>query len=108
MRASIIYILAALAAGMYISPAAAAGKKQVDLRGDGYKCVRVSVNFIECTKDGAPTYWCTDAGVCEQAPSRVGNGGNARAPTSGVLDTRPRPSQRRFERQMVPPAPVGR
>ncbi len=35
---------------------------------NGYTCVRVSVNFIECTKANAPRQWCTDDGTCQAAP----------------------------------------
>ena len=53
-----------------LSTPAAAGKPKKDLVDNGYKCVRVAVNFLECTKDGAPTYWCDDAGNCEAKARR--------------------------------------
>lgn len=49
----------------------ALAEKKADLQKDGYKCVRVSVNFIECTKAGSPTYWCDDAGNCQAKPARI-------------------------------------
>ena len=51
---------------------AGAGKTMKELQGAGYKCERVATNFIECTKPGQPTYWCTNDGTCEQAPARYG------------------------------------
>ena len=38
------------------------------LKEAGYSCARVSLNFIECTKPGEPTFWCTDNGSCQKAP----------------------------------------
>jgi len=49
---------------------AGAGKTMKELQDAGYKCERVATNFIECTKPGEPSYWCTNDGTCEQAPSR--------------------------------------
>lgn len=46
------------------------GTKMDELKKGGYTCERVSVNFIECTKDGSPTYWCTDNGECQQQARR--------------------------------------
>ena len=35
---------------------------QDDLKKKGYKCEVVATDFIECTKDGETTYWCSDSG----------------------------------------------
>lgn len=76
-KPKIALIAAALAvASSAIGPAYAlprasnSGMTKDALVKDGYTCVRVSVNFIECTKKGSKTYWCDDAGKCEQAPAR--------------------------------------
>jgi hypothetical protein len=42
-------------------------KTKSELEKDGYKCERVSVNFIVCSKDGQKDYWCDDAGNCQQS-----------------------------------------
>jgi hypothetical protein len=47
------------------------GTTMDDLKKGGYSCERVSVNFIECTKPGSSTYWCTDNGECQQARKHV-------------------------------------
>jgi hypothetical protein len=65
-----------------------AGKPKKDLTDGGYTCVRVAVNFIECTKSGSPTYWCDDAGNCE-AKARVKPGAAAAPKAGGVLDVNP-------------------
>lgn len=56
-----------------------AGKTKKDLESDGYTCVRVSVNFIECTKSGSDTYWCSDDGTCAQAPAKTTPGASGAA-----------------------------
>ncbi len=78
---------AMFAAAVATSPALA-DKPKKDLTDAGYSCVRVSVNFIECTKTGSPTYWCDDAGNCQQKV-RVKPGADAVAPKKGVLEVRP-------------------
>ena len=65
-----------------------AGKPKKDLTDGGYTCVRVAVNFIECTKSGSPTYWCDDAGNCE-AKARVKPGAAAAPKAGGVLEVDP-------------------
>lgn len=55
------------------------GKTRKELEDDGYSCVRVSVNFIECTKNGSKTYWCDDFGTCEPAPRKAMPGTNGAA-----------------------------
>lgn len=46
----------------------AGGTINIDaLKKDGYACEVVSAGFVECTKNGSPTYWCT-SGTCTQAP----------------------------------------
>lgn len=108
MRASLIVVLAAAATATMTLPAAADTKKDT-LTNDGYKCVRVAVNFIECTKEGSPTYWCTDAGVCEAKPRRAVDSDSVRAPTNGILDPGPRPSPRGPKAgQALPTAPAVR
>jgi len=77
----LVFALAAL----LFSTAALAGKPKKDLVDSGYKCERVSVNFIECTKAGSPTYWCDDAGNCEQK-ARKALPKDIIAPQGGVLD----------------------
>ena len=42
-----------------------AGTSTDDLTQQGYHCEVVSAGFVECTKEGSPTYWCT-SGVCVQ------------------------------------------
>jgi hypothetical protein len=80
-------IFAAVAVAVALSTPALAGKKKSDLV--GYTCVRVAVNFIECTKDGETTYWCDDAGNCEAKPARVRHD-NFRAPLhEGLLEATP-------------------
>lgn len=56
-----------------------AGKTRKQLEDDGYSCVRVSVNFIECTKNGSKTYWCDDGGACAPAPRKASPGANGAA-----------------------------
>lgn len=48
-----------------------------DLKKGGYACEVVSAGFVECTKNGSPTYWCT-SGTCTQAPKVM------RPPTSRI------------------------
>lgn len=48
-------VAATFAMAVATSPALA-DKPKKDLTDAGYSCVRVSVNFIECTKTGSPTY----------------------------------------------------
>lgn len=67
MRSSFVMTIAAtfvLTVGASSTPALA-GKPKKDLVDSGYTCVRVGVNFIECTKSGSTTYWCDDSGNCE-------------------------------------------
>jgi hypothetical protein len=52
-----------------------------DLEERGYKCERIATNFTECTKNGSPTYWCTDNGSCEEAPKRSSAPTRMRIPT---------------------------
>ncbi len=75
------------AAALFATPACA-GKPKKDLTDSGYSCVRVGVNFIECTKDGSPTYWCDDAGNCEQKV-RVKPKDAVKIPEKGVLEVDP-------------------
>jgi hypothetical protein len=56
------------------------GTTSDDLKKQGYTCERVGVNFWECTKSGSPTYWCTDSGDCQPAPTRTAPGSGIRAP----------------------------
>jgi hypothetical protein len=64
--------LSAAILGAVSIPSASAGSKTVtDLKGDGYKCVVVATGFRECTKPGAPTYWCDDSDACEPKPKVV-------------------------------------
>lgn len=109
MRASVTAIFAAFVIAAATGPAAA-DKNMGDLKGDGYSCVRVSVNFIECTKKGGTTYWCTDAGVCEAKARRAVDVDSIRAPTSGVFDpgTSTSPSPRGPMGQARPFAPAVR
>ena len=51
-----------------INPAAAETKS--NLVKSGYKCVRVSVNFTECTKTDSTTQWCDDKGNCQAKPRK--------------------------------------
>jgi hypothetical protein len=44
------------------SPTADTDTSQDDLKKKGYKCEVVATDFIECTKDGETTYWCSDRG----------------------------------------------
>ena len=76
-----------VAASVGATPALA-GKPKKDLTDSGYSCVRVAVNFIECTKSGSPTYWCDDAGNCE-AKARVKPGAAAAPKAGGVLEVNP-------------------
>lgn len=87
LRFSWKLVAAAFAAAVAASPALA-DKPKKDLTDAGYSCVRVSVNFIECTKTGSPTYWCDDAGNCQQK-ARVKPGAGAAAPKKGVLEVDP-------------------
>lgn len=91
MRLSLITTTTAvlLLAVAGLSTSAVAGKPKKDLTDSGYKCVRVGVNFIECTKDGSPTYWCDDAGNCEAKPARVKPGDAAAPKGGGVLEVNP-------------------
>lgn len=72
-----------------LSTSAVAGKPKKDLTDSGYKCVRVGVNFIECTKDGSPTYWCDDAGNCEAKPARAKPGDAAAPKGERILEVIP-------------------
>lgn len=40
-----------------------------DLTKQGYHCEVVSAGFVECTKEGSPSYWCT-YGSCTPAPAK--------------------------------------
>ena len=44
------------------SPTGGTDTSQDDLKKKGYKCEVVATDFIECTKDGETTYWCSDRG----------------------------------------------
>jgi len=44
------------------SPTGGTDTSQDDLKKKGYKCEVVATDFIECTKDGEKTYWCSDRG----------------------------------------------
>ena len=77
-----------LVAAFVWATSALAGKPKKDLTDSGYSCVRVAVNFIECTKSGSPTYWCDDAGNCE-AKARVKPGAAAPPKAGGVLEVDP-------------------
>jgi hypothetical protein len=61
-----------------------AGKPKNDLVAEGYKCERVGVNFIECTKNGAPTYYCDDTGNCEAKTRKIRFKGQLPPPPAGV------------------------
>jgi hypothetical protein len=98
MRQSIaLTITAALALAIAaVTSPAAAGKKKTELETDGYKCERVSVNFIECTKEGSPTYWCDDAGTCQAKrpkPKFDAGGGQVVKPKSNEAPADPKGSQ---------------
>lgn len=54
------------------SPAGTPSITSKSLEADGYKCTTVSVGFVECTKAGKTTYWCS-SGVCTPKP-RTGPG----------------------------------
>lgn len=97
MRPSIVMTIAAalvLAVAALPTPAAA-GKKKSELETDGYKCERVSVNFIECTKAGSPTYWCDDAGTCQakRPKPEVDTGGQVVKPKSNETSANPKGPQ---------------
>jgi hypothetical protein len=90
MRTSIMLgVVATVAlATAALSTPALAGKKKSDLVAAGYKCERVGVNFTECTKNGATTYWCDDTGNCEPKPTRI-RGDGLRALMPGILEINP-------------------
>jgi hypothetical protein len=57
--------LAAATAVVFVGFSSTAAYAQVnrgDLEGKGYKCAVVATDFWECTKAGAPTYWCDKTG----------------------------------------------
>jgi len=67
---------------------ASADKPKKDLTDAGYTCVRVAVNFIECTKKGSKTYWCDDTGSCQPKP-RVKPRDAVKVPEKGVIEVDP-------------------
>lgn len=77
----------ALAAALLAPGPAFAGKKIEDVKADGFKCERVAVNYIICSKDGQKDYTCDDTGQCDQL--RVldpGTGGATKPPKiKGVM-----------------------
>lgn len=50
---------------------AGTGKTTDDLKKDGYTCVTVSTGFLECTKPGGDTYWCSSSTDCGVAPKTI-------------------------------------
>lgn len=71
----------AIAAALLAPVPAFAGKKIDDVKSDGFKCERVAVNYIICSKPGSKDYTCDDTGQCEQL--RVldpGTGGTVKPP----------------------------
>lgn len=81
--------LAFSASSSYALPIGAngSGKTMQDLKDAGYTCERVATNFIECTKSGESTYWCTDDGTCEQAPARSGPRGGLKQTGAALNDS---------------------
>ncbi len=59
-----ILLIAAALALAGANPAFA-GKTKDELEKDGYSCGRAGVGGYECTKDGAKTFLCDNAGKCE-------------------------------------------
>lgn len=90
MRSSVMTAAAATLALTVaaFSSQALAGKPKKDLTDSGYTCVRVAVNFIECTKSGGTTYWCDDAGNCEAKPRTRPKA--ERAPNADVKEMDPK------------------
>ena len=76
--------LSVMAMGALIANTVQAAPKKAELEQAGYTCEVVSVNFMECTKAGEKTYWCTGH-TCEAKPRRVPTkpnlGGIYRPPT---------------------------
>ena len=68
------------------SPTGDTDTSQDDLKKKGYKCEVVATDFIECTKDGEKTYWCSDRGKkCIPKPlKRPSSPTRALAPTFTV------------------------
>lgn len=64
------------------------GKKIDGLKAKGYTCTTVAAGFIECTKEGAVTYWCDSHGDCEPKPfvfpQSGGPGSEANVLTGGL------------------------
>lgn len=94
-RSCKLMAMAALSAAAAFGPASAlpisqngAGKTIDDLKKDGYTCERVSVNFTECTKPGAGTYWCGDNGECQPA-KRTNTGAKNRNPARPPASSSP-------------------
>jgi len=75
-RAAAVTALSAAALAMASAPAHALANStggtdtsQDDLKKKGYKCEVVATDFIECTKDGETTYWCSNRGkTCIKKP----------------------------------------
>jgi hypothetical protein len=85
------FMLIAAAIAVPTTSLAATSVTSGDLKSQGYTCVRVSVNFWECTKSGAPTYWCTDNGQCQKAPTRSVYNTRIVAPPAPINSTNPPP-----------------
>ncbi len=69
--------------------------KKSKLKKDGYKCVVVSAGFVECTKTGKKTYWCSGSSCVPKSkkvrnsrrPNKV-NSAQTMAPTTAIPNAR--------------------
>lgn len=90
-----LLIAASLVFGFAASPAMAEQNDDTpaevtvkSLKADGYKCETVSIGFVECTKAGETTQWCS-SGTCVDKPRRTSPIHRHTAPNGGGVFIEP-------------------